>query len=140
MTGDNTMRGTDDLGKLVLRLTLGILLLFHGVKKITGGIGFVHTMVVAHGLPPQVAYLVYIGEVVAPVLLILGFYSRIGGLIVVINMLFALFLVHMHQLGSLAPTGGWALELQAFYLVSGLCVLLLGAGRFSISGGRGTWD
>ncbi|AJC20594.1 DoxX family protein [Pandoraea pulmonicola] len=130
----------DDLGKLILRLTLGILLLFHGVSKVINGVGFIEGMITSHGLPGFLAYGAYLGEVLAPVLLILGVLTRLGGLLVVANMLVALFLVHLSQLGDLAKTGGWALELQGFYLFAGLCVMLFGAGRYSVSGGRGAWD
>lgn len=129
----------DDLGKLVLRLTLGILLLFHGVNKLVDGISGIEGMVASHGWPHALAYFVYLGEVLAPILLILGIFSRVGGLLVVINMLVAFSLLHMSQLGQLAGTGGWAPELQGFYLLTGLTVLLFGAGRYSVSGGRGTW-
>ncbi|GAB3629572.1 GntR family transcriptional regulator [Pandoraea terrae] len=131
----------DDLGKLILRLTLGILLLFHGVNKVFYGVGFIEGMLTSHGLPAFIAYGTYLGEVLAPVLLILGVLTRLGGLLVVINMIGALMLVHVSQIAQIVKeTGAWALELQAFYLLAGLAVLLLGAGRFSVSGGRGTWD
>ncbi|AKM30684.1 GntR family transcriptional regulator [Pandoraea faecigallinarum] len=130
----------DDLGKLILRLTLGILLLFHGVNKVINGVGFIEGMVTSHGLPSFLAYGAYLGEVLAPVLLILGVLTRLGGLLVVGNMIVAFGLVHLSQLGDLSKTGGWALELQGFYLFMGLCVMLFGAGRYSVSGGRGAWD
>ncbi|MGH8746433.1 MAG: DoxX family protein [Burkholderiales bacterium] len=124
----------DDIGKLVLRLTLGVLILFHGVGKILHPdvLGYIGGKLVALGLPHEVAYLVYIGEVVAPLLIILGFRSRIGGLLVMINMIFALVLVHSMQLLTLSKTGGWGLELQAFYLFCGLAVLLLGSGKIAV--------
>jgi len=87
----------DDIGKLVLRLTLGVLIALHGVSKLmnfqaaSAGLA---KQVVALGLPEFVAYGVYVGEVVAPVLLILGVLSRVGGVLVVINMLFAVVMVH----------------------------------------------
>ncbi|MGD1325093.1 DoxX family protein [Pandoraea pnomenusa] len=130
----------DDLGKLILRLTLGILLLFHGINKVINGVGFIQGMITSHGLPGWLAYGVYLGEVLAPVLLILGVLTRLGGLLVVGNMIIAFTLVHFGQLGDLAKTRGWALELQGFYLFAGLCVMLFGAGRYSVSGGRGAWD
>ncbi|VVD78177.1 DoxX family protein [Pandoraea anhela] len=130
----------DDLGKLILRLTLGILLLFHGVSKVINGVGFIEGMITSHGLPSFLAYGAYLGEVLAPVLLILGVLTRLGGLLVVGNMIVAFALVHLSQLGDLSKTGGWALELQGFYLFTGLCVILFGAGRYSVSGGRGAWD
>ncbi len=130
----------DDLGKLILRLTLGILLLFHGVSKVINGIGFIEGMITSHGLPSFLAYGVYLGELLAPVLLILGVLTRLGGLLVVGNMVIAFSLVHLNQLGDLAKTGGWSLELQAFYLFTGVCLMLFGAGRYSVSGGCGAWD
>lgn len=43
---------SDDTGKLVLRLTLGILILLHGLFKITGGgVGGIAGMLSSHGLP-----------------------------------------------------------------------------------------
>ena len=124
----------DDIGKLVLRLTLGVLILFHGVAKILHPdvLGYIGGKLADLGLPHGVAYLVYIGEVVAPLLIILGVYSRIGGLLVMINMIFALVLVHSMQLLTLAKNGGWALELQGFYLFCGLAVLLLGSGKVAV--------
>lgn len=134
------MNNLSDAGRLVLRLILGLLLLLHGISKLKNGVGFIGPMLAQHGLPEQGAYLAYIGEVLAPILLILGLWTRVGGLIVVVNMLFAFGLVHVGQLGELSKSGGWALELQAFYLFTGLSVALLGAGRFSIGGSGGRFN
>lgn len=134
------MTNNDDLGKLILRLTLGILLLLHGINKVFNGVGGAEGMLASHGLPAFVAYGVYVGEVLAPILLILGVYTRVGGVLVVINMLFALFLAHMGQLGSISKSGGWALELQAFFLFTGLAIAFLGAGRFSVGGKSGKYN
>ena len=134
------MTNNDDLGKLILRLTLGILLLLHGINKVFNGVGGAEGMLASHGLPAFVAYGAYVGEVLAPILLILGVYTRVGGVLVVINMLFAIFLAHMGQLGSFTKTGGWALELQGFFLLTGLAIAFLGAGRFSVGGKTGKWN
>ena len=48
------------------------------------------------------------------------------------NMVFALVLAHRSQFFSLTDHGGWALELQGFYLFSGLAILFLGSGRMAI--------
>ncbi len=53
---------TDDLGKLILRLVLGILVLLHGLSKLDSGIGWIGGMLQGHGLPGFVSYGVYIGE------------------------------------------------------------------------------
>ncbi len=68
-----------DLGKLIVRLTLGGLLLFHGIAKLLNGIGFIEGQLASHGLPTILAYGVYIGgEVIAPLMVILGYQTRIG--------------------------------------------------------------
>jgi putative oxidoreductase len=131
---------TDDVGKLVLRAALAILLLFHGVSKLIGGVGFITGMLAKAGLPPAVGYLVYIGEVVAPLLILLGIWTRAAALVVVINMIVALLLVHTGEFFTMSKTGGWALELQGFYLASAIAVALLGAGRYSVGGVTGKWN
>ncbi|WP_454731622.1 MULTISPECIES: DoxX family protein [Cupriavidus] len=137
MSGTQT---SQDLGKAVLRIVLGALILFHGVSKLIHGPGFVTQVVTQAGLPSAVAYLVYVGEVVAPVLLILGLWARLAALVVAVNMVVAIALVHTSQFGLVNDTGGWALELQAMYLASALAVLLLGAGRLSVGGIAGRWN
>ncbi|WP_373380146.1 DoxX family protein [Cupriavidus nantongensis] len=132
-------QGSQDLGKALLRIVLGVLILMHGIAKVTGasGIGFVSKVVADAGLPAWVAYGVYLGEIVAPILLIIGLWSRLAALVVALNMLFAIGLVHTKELGLLSNTGGWALELQGMYLGAALAVLLLGAGRLSVGGLNG---
>ena len=129
-----------DTGKLLLRLTLGVLMLLHGVGKVTGGIDFILGAVADAGLPAAFGYLVYVGEVVAPLLLILGAWTRVTALVIVINMVVAVAMVHGAQLVTLSPSGGWALELQGFYIAMALAIALLGAGRFSAGGVEGRWN
>lgn len=123
----------DDLGKLILRLTLGILTLLHGIAKMRYGVGFIEGMLQSHGLPTFLAYGVFIGEVLAPLLLILGFYARIGGLIIAVNMVVAIALAHTAQLLVIGKQGGWELELQGFYLFTALAIALIGPGKFGIN-------
>lgn len=124
--------GSNDVGKLILRLTLGILLLLHGVHKILTGIAPIQAMVAAHHLPDFIAYFVYAGEVLAPLLIIVGVLTRIGGALIVANMIVAVALAGMGNLLLLNASGGYALELEALYLFGGLAVMLLGAGRIAI--------
>jgi putative oxidoreductase len=81
-------------------------------------------MVTGHGLPSWLAYGVYVGEVVAPLLLLIGLWVVPAALIVVGNMIVALLLAHTGQFLSIGNSGGWALELQAFFLVTALVVAL----------------
>ena len=122
-----------DLGKLVLRLALGVLVLLHGVAKLRGGVDPIEGMLTAQGLPGVLAYGALLGEVLGPLMLIAGFYGRIGALLIAINMLFALGLAHVGQLGQLNDQGGWALELQGMFLFSAIALALLGPGRYSVN-------
>ncbi|MAM71461.1 MAG: GntR family transcriptional regulator [Gammaproteobacteria bacterium] len=120
-----------DNAKLILRLTLGILLLFHGWAKVTGGIGFIEGLLQNNGLPGFLGYLVYVGEVVAPLLLLAGAYVRVGAALIIGNMVVAILLVHTGDIFALNGTGGWAIELQMFYLMNAVVILMLGAGKYS---------
>ena len=121
-------------GKLILRLTLGGLILFHGVAKLMGGVSGLSGMVTGAGLPSFVTYGVYVGEVIAPILVLLGWYSRVGAVLIAVNMLFAIGLAHRAELFSLGQSGGLALELQGMFLFTAIALALIGPGRFSING------
>lgn len=132
---------SEDLGKLVLRLGVGFVLVLHGIFKLHSGIDWLKGPLAQVGLPGFVAYGVYIGEVVGPIMLILGFRARIGAALVVINMAFALMLAHRAQIFTINPAGGgWAVELPALVLLGALAVFFLGGGKYGIKGGKHAWD
>src|SRR3546814_11155542 len=79
-------------------------------------------------MPAFFAWAVYIGEVIAPLLLIFGFYTRLGGLLITLNMLVAIVLAHASHVFQLTGSGGLRLELQCLFLFGSLAVALLGAG------------
>jgi len=127
----------DDLGKLILRLTVAGLLLMHGIFKLQNGVANVAGMLAHYDLPAALAYLVYIGEVFGPLLVIVGVYARLGAVLMTTSMLFAFVLAHPEQILTLTPMGGWAMELQGLLLFGSLAIVALGAGRFSIGGTKG---
>ena len=124
----------DALGKLMVRLTLGGLMLFHGVAKILhpGSLEFIGNALAGPGLPSFIAYGVYLGEVIAPLMVVFGVYCRLGGLVIAVNMVFAIMLVHMDELFALNQHGAWSLELQGFYLFLGVAVMFLGSGKLAL--------
>jgi putative oxidoreductase len=133
-------RRFDDIGKLILRLTSGGLLVLHGSHKVFVEIESIKTMVSNAGLPATLAYGSIIGEFVAPIFVILGFKSRIAGLVIAFNMFMSIVIAHRDIAFKLNDYGAWMIELNVFYMMAGLTVYFLGSGTFSISRGKGRWD
>ena len=124
----------ENTGKLILRVTLGLLILLHGIAKIKGGTDPIAGMLVASGLPAFFQYGVYLGEVLAPLLLIAGFYARIGAWLVAVNMLFAIGLAHWSQVAEVNPqSGGLALEAQWMFMAAAIALALTGPGRYAVN-------
>ncbi|XOZ32664.1 DoxX family protein [Halomonadaceae bacterium KBTZ08] len=126
------MLNQPDLARLMLRLALGFLILLHGISKLINGIGPIEDLLAAHNLPVLLAWGVLIGEILAPGMLILGIHTRVAAVLITVNMLFAFVLAHQHQVLALKANGGWALELQALFLINALAILLLGPGRYRV--------
>ncbi|MCP9677374.1 DoxX family protein [Escherichia fergusonii] len=130
----NRMLTHEDFGKLLLRLAVGGLMLFHGVYKLFAGIDGISGMLIAKGFPGFIAYGVLIGEVVAPVLIILGILTRPSALVIALTMVVAWLMVGMGKTGMLDKTGAWAIESLVYFFVAALAVAFLGAGRYAVAG------
>ncbi len=122
----------ENIGKLILRLMLGGMLLFHGIYKVQHGIGAVKEMLLAQGLPNMLAYGVYVGEIVAPLLLILGLFSRVWAGVIAVNILVAIYLTNFKGLLALGSYGAWGMETVTFYLFTAIAITLLGSGAYAI--------
>jgi putative oxidoreductase len=112
-------------GVLLLRFTVSILMLFHGVAKLTHGVERIGGMLEQIGLPSWFAFGVFIGEIVAPLLVMAGVWVRWAALIMVVNMVVAIWLAHPQDLFALTPTGAYRLEAQAFFLFCSLSIAWL---------------
>ena len=132
--------GWDDRGKLLLRLAVAGLLIFHGIAKLKNGIGWMAGPLSGLGLPAFVGYGVYVGEVIAPIFVILGKWARLAGLVIAFNMLGAIFIALRDKMFTLNMGGGWAIELELLFLLGGITIFLLGSGKYSLSKGNGPWD
>lgn len=129
----------EDIALLLLRVTLALNLLLHGIAKIVHpeSLGWIGDQLSSRGLPAFLSYGVFMGELVAPALILVGLFTRPAAALVVVNMIFALFLAHSGELFSLNETGGWAIELQSFYLMVAVVLMITGAGRFGVVKGNG---
>lgn len=122
----------EDLGKLILRVGIGIMMLFHGIDKALNGVSFLEGMFASYGLPSFVAYGVYVGEILAPILIIIGLLTRISAAVIAFTMFAAIVLAHRGDIFSLGEHGAWAIETPMLFLVGCVVIILLGSGRYSL--------
>lgn len=116
-----------DSGLLILRISIGGLMLFHGVSKILHGISFLTDNM------GVVGYAVYIGEVLAPLAILLGWRTKIASVIFAINCIVAVAVAHSGEIFSISDHGGYALELLMLYLLGSVALIFTGAGRYAVS-------
>ena len=110
------------LALALLRITTGVLIFSHGVRKVVKGpVASIGRQIAAQGFPEWFAYLVTLGEL-AGLLLAVGLYSRLAGAAVALTMAsIAVFT----QLGTLRHFGsGKSVSLEF------LVLLCLSAGLF----------
>lgn len=123
---------SENIGKLILRLMVGGMMLFHGIDKALHGVAFIKGLLKTHGLPEVLVYGVYVGEILAPIFLIIGWKSRIWAGVMVFSMAVAIYLTKLGSFLSLGAHGAWAVELPMFYLLSALAIVLLGSGKYAV--------
>ena len=122
-----------DLGILFVRLGLGVCLFMHGFAKILHGVGGVKGILAKAGLPEIVAYGSYMGEVVAPIMIILGIFSRIAALLVIGTSLTIMCAYHgLGNLLELTNVGGFKAEILYLYIALLLCIIFNGSGKYAI--------
>lgn len=129
-----------DFGKLILRINIGGLMLFHGVNKLVVGTEQVGQLLQNVGLPAFFSFGVLVGEIVAPIMLILGYKVRLAGFLIAVDMFMAVLLAHSSEFFRLTEGGGWMMELNALYFFGSIALMFLGSGKFAVTKGRGYLD
>lgn len=127
-----------DVGLLILRMAIGLLMLLHGIAKFKG-VSFIEGMLTAKGLPAFLAYGVYVTEIIAPLLLIIGYRTRLASVVYLLGVLTAIFLVHAKDIFALTPHGGWGIELLGLYLFGAVSLFFTGGGQYAVST-QSDWD
>jgi len=107
-------------------------MMFHGIHKLINGIGGVKAMTLNAGLPEFFAYGVYVGELIAPLFIILGLYARVAAAVLGFNMIVAIGLAFGFTLG-LDKNGGLMIELPLMFLIMSVLVILLGSGKYAVN-------
>lgn len=123
-----------NFGLLIIRVGLGIMFIYHGFPKLTGGphkwagIGSATKYVGIHFLPMVWGFLAAVSEAIGGVLLIIGWQFRVVCLLLVINLIVA---AAMH-LGTGGGMGEAAHAIEDAVTFAGL--VFLGAGKYSVDG------
>ncbi len=127
------MKRNYDIALLVIRVSVGLMLLLHGVAKLADGLHGLKGMLASMGLPEFFAYGALMGEVVAPLLLIVGYLTRPAAAVIAFNMLVAVAMAHGTAIFSLTSMGGWAIELPMLFFFPTLALVFSGAGKYAVS-------
>ena len=117
------------LGLLILRLAVGIMLIHHGYEKLENIENFADAFVRPLHLPFPIffSYIAAFSEIVGSWMIIFGLGTLLGALAILGTMSFAIYHAVM--------TGGfniYLLELLVLYWGGAVCIVLTGAGNFSI--------
>jgi len=118
-----------DIGILILRVAFGGLLLLHGINKVLHGVDNQAALLASNGIPGILIYFVYISGVVAPVLIILGLFTRLAALSIIVMMITILYVLPF-PIMALGDHGEWVIELQLLYLLIPAALFFIGAGRY----------
>ncbi|WP_010254466.1 DoxX family protein [Myroides injenensis] len=133
------MTKNNDIGLLVLRIALSILMLLHGVAKLQHGLGYIQGLLTSYGLPTFISYGVYVGEIIAPLTILLGYRTRLASAIYAFTCVVAILLAHNEKIFQLGNRGEWAVELLGLYLAGAITLFFTGAGKYAFST-KNNWD
>ncbi len=123
---------SEDIGKLILRVSVSILMLFHGYAKVSHGVDKIAENLVKNGFPEFFAYGVYLGEIVLPILIIIGLFTRLAALGMGVTMCFAIYLVFADKLFMINNHGAPVIESPLLYLILAIVIFFIGAGKYSM--------
>ncbi|HEY7213470.1 MAG TPA: DoxX family protein [Thermoanaerobaculia bacterium] len=134
------MQTDDDIGMLIVRLALGIVMFPHGAQKLLGwfgGGGYAATMggMTKMGLPAAIVFLVIVFEFFGSLSLITGFLGRLGAFGILCVMVGAVLTVHLSNGFFMNWAGnqkGEGFEYHILAIGMALAVIIKGSGRFSV--------
>lgn len=143
---DGDRRGTQDLGLLLLRVAVGVLLVSHGLQKLFGwwggsGLsGFRDYLTdVGFRYADILSYVAAGGQVAAGVLLVLGLFTPVaaaGALAYLVTAMLAE-VMDAHNEARLAAFLTDGHEYEVILLVVVAAIVLIGPGRYGLDAGRG---
>ena len=120
-----------DLAALILRITIGIMFLAHGLTKLlvftpAGTAQFFASL----GLPEFLAYLTIVFEIGGGICLVLGILVQIISWLTFLQMIVISFIHSSNGWSFGNAGGGW--EYPAFMSLTALSLALIGSGKFTV--------
>ena len=130
------------LGLFLMRLTLGCIMTVHGYHKVFGGLQHFAHMVGGMGLPVWLGYVAAITELLAGILVIAGFFTRPAACAICIDLVIAIWKVHLHN-GLVGSPDHPGIELPLAAATLAFALIFFGAGPISVDhvlrGGGSGW-
>jgi len=127
-----------DIGLLIVRIALGGIIFFHGFHKITHGIADQFQILANNGIPGVFIYFVYVSEVLAPVLIVLGIFTRLSSLSIFVTMI-VIFYALPFPIG-MDEHGAMNIESQLYFLLLSVALFFTGPGRYTLKkNNSGNW-
>ena len=126
-----------DLASLILRLSLGVIMISHGIPKIKKREVLGKKWNDHYGVPKATIWLTGLLQIVGGLALLVGLFTSLTSLILTLDMLAALYICifnshHREPFNSVSPVKGWDVNLL---LVGALvAVMILGGGKWSLDG------
>ncbi|WP_431107437.1 DoxX family protein [Winogradskyella poriferorum] len=133
------MKSKLDIGLLIIRISIASNMLIYGITKLINGVSYISSLLSDYGLPTLLSYGVYVGEILAPILIIIGYRTKIAGLVFALNCLVAILMVQLPNFFNLNEFGGWYVGPIVIYFIFGLAMFFTGAGKIALSSNN-KWD
>lgn len=116
------------LALLVMRLTLGAIMVVHGSQKVFGGLHHHAQFVASLGLPAWMGYLSAFTEFLGGLLVLAGLFTRAAAFAICIDLSVAIWKVHWHN----GLTGDHGFEFPLALATLAFALIFFGAGPISI--------
>jgi putative oxidoreductase len=125
-----TLRYLDRLQPLalvVMRLTLGVIMVAHGYHKVFGGLQHHAQFVASLGLPAWLGYVSAFAEFLGGILVLVGFFTRAAAFVLLVDLLVAIWKVHWHN----GLTGDHGYEFPLAVAALAFVLIFFGSGAIS---------
>ncbi len=127
----------DDAVLSVLRVVLGIVFIAHGVPKLTGFSGTMDFFTTQLGIPALFAFLAIMAEGLGGFGLVTGLLTRVAAFGIAVNMVVAVFMLHLKNgffMNWLGNQKGEGYEFHLLVVAIAVALMVRGGGKWSLDG------